>query len=114
MVWRPWWWVPICAACSGIAAGILALNWLPWRWAIGAALAFTILLVALWAIWWWLPKQQANRLSGVDESTKAGVEDKFRKTVSQVLGGAAVIIGAFLTYYGAMQNLLSDWRQAFF
>jgi uncharacterized protein YjbI with pentapeptide repeats len=50
-------------------------------------------------------------LSGADDKAKADVEDNFRKTVSQVLGGAAVIIGAFLAYYGTMQTLQENRKQ---
>jgi hypothetical protein len=111
MGWRRW--VSICAVC--FVAGTLALwlLWLPWLEAIGVTVAITILLVALWAIWWWLPKYEANnRLSGADAKAKAEVEDKFRKTVSNVLGGAAVIIGAFLTYYGTMRTLQENHDQS--
>jgi hypothetical protein len=97
--------------CFGIVAGIIGLWWLPLWGAVVVALAVAIFLVALWAIWWWLPKQQADRLTSADEKAKVDVEDNFRKTISQVLAGAAVIIGAFLTYWATMQTLQENRKQ---
>ena len=53
------------------------------------------------AVWWWLPKQQVARLALKirDPKARADVEDNFRKTVGQALGGAAVLIGTFSAYW---------------
>jgi hypothetical protein len=47
-------------------------------------------------LWWRLPKRQVERLAPTiqDPKARADVEDNFRKTVTQALGGAAVLIGA--------------------
>jgi uncharacterized protein YjbI with pentapeptide repeats len=54
------------------------------------------LLFVLWLLWWRLPKWQVDRLALKirDPKARADVEDNFRKTVGQALGGAAVLIGA--------------------
>ena len=54
----------------------------------------------LWWLWWRLPKQQVDRLrlSIRDPKARIDVEDNFRKTMSQLLGGAAVLIGAGAAY----------------
>src|SRR6202035_5811098 len=36
---------------------------------------------------------------------RADIEDNFRKTVGQALGGIAVLIGAGIAYYGTQQTL---------
>ena len=53
-----------------------------------------------WWLWWRLPKQQVDRLrlSIRDPKARIDVEDNFRKTMSQLLGGAAVLIGAGAAY----------------
>jgi hypothetical protein len=49
----------------------------------------------------WVPKWQANRLRLKirDPKARADVEDNFRKTIGQLLGGAAVLIGTGFAYY---------------
>jgi hypothetical protein len=60
------------------------------------AVAVLALLFVLWLLWWRLPKWQVDRLALKirDPKARADVEDNFRKTVGQALGGAAVLIGA--------------------
>jgi uncharacterized protein YjbI with pentapeptide repeats len=60
----------------------------------------TTLLAAIWWLWWRLPAHQVARLSLKirDPKARADVEDNFRKTVGQALGGAAVLIGAAAAY----------------
>jgi hypothetical protein len=64
---------------------------------VGAAL---VALAAIWWLWWRLPRRQVARLSLKirDPKVRADAEDNFRKTVGQVLGGAAVLIGAGAAY----------------
>ena len=59
-----------------------------------------------WWLWWRLPKRQVNRLSLKirDAKARADVEDNFRKTIGQLLGGAAVLGGAGLAYLQFMQQ----------
>jgi uncharacterized protein YjbI with pentapeptide repeats len=86
----------------GAAAALLGLSGL-WLWqklpmfTVGAAAA---LLGFAWWFWWQLPKRQVARLSLKlrDAKARADVEDNFRKTVSQLLGGATVLIGAGFAY----------------
>jgi uncharacterized protein YjbI with pentapeptide repeats len=51
-------------------------------------------------LWWRLPKRQVDRLSVKirDAKARADVEDNFRKTIGQLLGGAVVLAGAGLAY----------------
>lgn len=61
-------------------------------------------------MWWRLPKQQVARLALKirDPKARADVEDNFRKTVGQALGGAAVLIGAFGAYLQFSQQQRSS------
>ena len=64
------------------------------------ALAAVLAGPVLWWLWWRLPRQQADRLALKirDAKARADVEDNFRKTVGQALGGTAVLFGAVLAY----------------
>src|SRR3984893_14720722 len=57
-------------------------------------------VIAALAFWWWWPKWQVNRLAPEirDPKARADGEDTFRKTVGQLLGGAAVLFGAWLAF----------------
>jgi hypothetical protein len=70
-----------------------------WPWLLAGAVVAGVLYGAWW-LWWRLPKRQADRLRLVvrDAKARADVEDNFRKTIGQLLGGAAVLIGAGLAY----------------
>jgi uncharacterized protein YjbI with pentapeptide repeats len=59
--------------------------------------ALLLLWIAVWG-WVWWPKRVAARLALDDPKARADVEDNFRKTVGQVLGGAVVLLGAGLAY----------------
>jgi uncharacterized protein YjbI with pentapeptide repeats len=60
--------------------------------------AVVVSVIAALAFWWWWPKWQVNRLALEirDPKARADVEDNFRRTVGQLLGGAAVLFGAWL------------------
>jgi uncharacterized protein YjbI with pentapeptide repeats len=66
--------------------------WLP--------IAIVVSVIAALAFWWWWPKWQVNRLAPEirDPKARADVEDNFRRTVGQLLGGAAVLFGAWLAF----------------
>ena len=70
-------------------------TWIVIAVAIDAAL---LLLAAIWWLWWRLPERQVARLTLWETKARADVEDNFRKTVGQALGGAAVLIGAVAAY----------------
>src|SRR5215469_2437112 len=59
----------------------------------GAAVA-----LGAWWLWWWLPKRQMRSITAADPKDRADIEDNFRKTIGQLLGGAAVLIGAGFAY----------------
>jgi hypothetical protein len=65
-----------------------------------------VLLFGIWWLWWRLPKRQASRLALKirDPKARADVEDNFRKTVGQALGGAAVLIGAASALFQFLQS----------
>ncbi|HWX14243.1 MAG TPA: hypothetical protein VNY06_05220 [Methylocella sp.] len=69
--------------------------WAPW---VGTGVVFVVVATALW---WWVPKWQANRLRLKirDPKARADVEDNFRKTIGQLIGGAAVLVGTGFAYY---------------
>src|SRR3984893_14459194 len=66
--------------------------WLP--------IAVVVSVIAALAFWWWWPKWQVNRLALEirDPKARADGEDTFRKTVGQLLGGAALLFGAWLAF----------------
>ena len=68
---------------------------MPWWWAV------VVVVVIATALWWWLPKWQVNllRLDIPDAKARADVEDNFRKTIGQLLGGAAVLVGTGFAYH---------------
>jgi hypothetical protein len=70
-------WLIVGAIALGAGAGAAALFW--------------------WA-WWRLPKRQVDRLRLQirDPKARADIEDNFRKTVGQLIGGATVLIAAGL------------------
>jgi hypothetical protein len=73
---------------------------------VGIAVAALALLFGIWWLWWRLPKWQVDRLALKirDPKARADVEDNFRKTVGQALGGAAVLIGAAFALFQFLQQ----------
>jgi hypothetical protein len=63
-------------------------------------------------LWWWIPKWQMRSITVEDSKARADIEDNFRKTVGQALGGIAVLIGAGMAYYGTQQTLLVSDQQS--
>jgi Pentapeptide repeats (8 copies) len=63
-----------------------------------AVLAALLLALTIWWLWWRLPKRMAARLALDDPKDRADVEDNFRKTVGQALGGIVVLLGAGVAY----------------
>jgi uncharacterized protein YjbI with pentapeptide repeats len=79
---------------------LLARQWPTWIVIAVAIDAALLLVAAIWWLWWRLPGRQVAGLSLKirDPKARADVEDNFRKTVGQALGGAAVLIGAGAAY----------------
>ena len=78
-------------------------------------IAVFIAIVAWW-LWWRLPKRQVSRLALKirDPKARADLEDNFRKTVGQALGGAAVLIGAAFAVFQRSKKRRkssSKWRK---
>jgi hypothetical protein len=65
-----------------------------------AVIAALLLTLAIWWLWWRLPKREAARLALKirDAKARSDVEDNYRKTVGQALGGIAVLFGAGVAY----------------
>jgi hypothetical protein len=82
---------PIVAYWEGLPA------WITLGLAVFAAL---LLAIAIWWLWWRLPKREAARLALKirDAKARADVEDNYRKTVGQALGGIVVLLGAGSAY----------------
>jgi hypothetical protein len=97
------------------------MNWASiiehWTIVIGAVgfgtLAAAILFGAWW-LWWRLPKRQVDRLRPTirDPKARADVEDNFRKTIGQLLGGAAVLLGAGFVYIQFSQQQQTAQQQS--
>ena len=69
------------------------------------------LLVGICA-WWLVPKWQMQSVRVPDPKDRADIEDNFRKTVGQALGGIFVLLGAGFAYYGTLQTLQANEDQA--
>jgi hypothetical protein len=82
---------------------------LPWM-GIGAATAAFALFAAL--LWWFVPKLQMRCITASDPKDRADIEDNFRKTVGQALGGIAVLIGAGMAYLEFTQQQETAAKQA--
>ncbi len=77
------------------------------RWEVVAvAVIAALALWAIWWLWWRLPKRQVARLTLKirDPKARADVEDSFRRTVGQAIGGVVVLLGASGAY-------LQFWQQ---
>jgi uncharacterized protein YjbI with pentapeptide repeats len=94
---------------ANVSTFFLALG-RPWL-LIGALVAAA--LFGAWWLWWQLPKRQVDRLSTQisDPKERADVEDNFRKTIGQLLGGAAVLIGAGFAYLQFSQQQQASYLQ---
>src|SRR5580693_2870946 len=62
-------------------------------WPIGL---LPIALMAVWCLWWKLPKREVAKLRHSIRSQKdrVDVEDTLRKTIGQAIGAIAVLVGA--------------------
>ena len=78
-----------------------------WWW-LGIVIAVIIIIAigVAGAAWWWVPKWQMKSITAGDPKERADIEDNFRKTIGQALGGIAVLIGAGAAYYGTQQTLM--------
>jgi hypothetical protein len=91
---------------------------LPWdsQTAIASVVPAALLMMAIWWLWWRLPRRQLHKLDVQihDPKARADTEDNFRKTVGQALGGAAVLIGAGAAYlqFTQQQQAVRDQLQA--
>ena len=57
-----------------------------------------VVLIAWW-VWWRLPKQQVERLLGLTNAKDRGdLENNFRQTITQTVGGVVVLFGAVFAY----------------
>ena len=59
-----------------------------------------LFIIVLLFLWWRVPQWQVNQLGIITNSTveKANLENQFRITIVQTLGGLLFIAGLFLTY----------------
>src|SRR5580700_5705807 len=80
---------------------------------IWVPIAVVVSVIAALAFWWWWPKWQVDRLALEirDPKARADVEDNFRKTIGQLLGGAAVLIGTGLAYLRFSQQQRTSQQQ---
>jgi hypothetical protein len=84
---------------GGVAVAVILGAWLSSTllWLLAGVVAAALVVFAWW-LWWSLPKRQADRFRLTDAKTRADVEDNFRKTAGQLLGGVAVLVGAAFAY----------------
>jgi uncharacterized protein YjbI with pentapeptide repeats len=103
--------IPLVAVAGGIGVYAVAqaswpwlLAWWPWLLAGGAGLV----IYGAWWLWWGLPKLQADQMRLREPKERADAEDNFRKTIGQLLGGAAVLLGAGFAYLQFQQQQQSS------
>jgi uncharacterized protein YjbI with pentapeptide repeats len=75
-----------------------------WWW-VGIGITAVISVLGAASLWWLVPKWQMRSVTGGTPKDRADIEDNFRKTIGQALGGIAVLIGAGTAYYGTQQTL---------
>src|SRR6516225_4349127 len=104
----------VFAVGIGVYAAVLALwplllVW--WPWLLAGAVA--VVALGAWWLWWRVPKRQVDRLRLTirDPKARADVEDNIRKTIGQLLGGTAVLLGAALAYLQFTQQQQTSQRQ---
>jgi hypothetical protein len=89
------------------AGGIGALAFWPlllvWWPGLLAGVTGVAALSGAWWLWWRLPKWQVDHF-GFTIHDRAAAEDNFRKTIGQLLGGAAVLVGAGFAYLQFQQQ----------
>jgi uncharacterized membrane protein YjgN (DUF898 family) len=78
-----------------------------WLWLVPGIIAVAVLAGAAW---WWVPKWQMKSITAGDSKARADIEDNFRKTIGQALGGIAVLFGAVAAYlqFTQQQNAAHD------
>ncbi len=84
------------------------------HWRMGLAIVIAVTLVSAAAVfWWWVPKWEAERLSPDISDPKAlvDIENSFRSAISQLLGGAAVLVGAVFAYYQFWKQQQTSQKQ---
>jgi hypothetical protein len=106
-------WVRIAVVIIA-AAAVLELLFAIWWWVglPGWLMIATVIALApplvygAWWLWWRWPKREVNRLAlkTRDPKARADVEDNFRKTAGQLIGGAAVLIGAGFALFQFLQQ----------
>src|SRR5215213_8909020 len=69
-------------------------------------LVLLVIIIAAFLFWLYWPRWQVKRLRSTmpDTKARADVEDNFRKTAGQLLGGAAVLLGAGFAYLQFQQQ----------
>jgi hypothetical protein len=90
------------AITSASAKGVL--------WPVGIGITGVVVAGGGWWFWWRLPKWQMRSVTTGDPKARADIEDNFRKTVGQALGGIAVLLGAAAAYlqFTQQQNAAHD------
>src|SRR5690242_6812026 len=70
--------------------------------------------LAIWWLWWRFPKRQMRSVTASNPKERADIEDNFRKTIGQALGGVAVLAGAAFAYlqFTQQQQAARDQLQA--
>jgi hypothetical protein len=65
-----------------------------WPIVITLASVGSAVVAALVWLWWWVPKWQMRSITAADPKARADIEDNFRKTIGQLIGGTLVLVGA--------------------
>src|SRR5580693_475026 len=76
-----------CSARGGEASAMVLL----WWW-VGIGITAVISVLGAASLWWLVPKWQMRSVTGGTPKDRADIEDNFRKTIGQALGGIAVLI----------------------
>ncbi|MCI5178245.1 MAG: pentapeptide repeat-containing protein [Candidatus Electrothrix sp. AW3_4] len=87
---------PVSIIITLLISGMVAALWfLGWKISV-AFFLFIIIICILWYIPRWQNAQ--NKKNGITGRDLADLEDAYRRTLSQIIGGSAVILGIYFTW----------------
>jgi hypothetical protein len=90
----------------------------PWLVAVSQILIYlgiAVLVLTALSLWWWFPKWQIRHYSIRDVSERGNLENSFRATIGQLIGGVGLIAGLIFTFAQFQEshnNFLKQEQQA--
>jgi uncharacterized protein YjbI with pentapeptide repeats len=79
---------------------------------VGIIIGSAALLIVGAVLWWQVPKWQMRSITASHPKDRADIEDNFRKTIGQALGGVFILLAAGMAYFGTLQTIRVNEDQA--